>query len=62
MTLLEEIRQQNGWTIEEASNLYGIDVETLIECESSLKHQNMWAIDIILEVLELEYEDIVFAL
>ena len=59
---LEEIRTNNGWTLEEAASLYGLDVETLIECETTSKHQNMWAIDIILSVLQLDYKDVTFAL
>jgi len=59
---LEEIRLSNGWSLEDASKIYSLDVETLIEIESSSKPQNMWAINIILGVLELNYEDIVFAL
>lgn len=57
---LEEIRLSNGWTQEEACYIYGLDIETLIECEATSKPQNMWAINIILGVLQLDYEDIVF--
>ena len=58
---LEEIRLNNGWTRDEACSIYGLDIETLIECETTSKPQNMWAINIILGILELDYEDIVFA-
>jgi len=57
---LEEIKT-NGWTLEEACNIFGLDSETLIECMTSSKPQNRWAIDIIQNVLELDYEDVVFA-
>lgn len=57
---LDEIKA-NEWTLEEACNIFGLDSETLIECMTSSKPQNMWAIDIILNVLELDYEDIVFS-
>lgn len=59
---LQEIRIRNGWSLEEASNIFGLDVETLIECETTSKHRNMWAINIILSVLQLDYKDITFAL
>lgn len=59
---LQEIKRANNWSLEEASNIYGLDVETVIECETTSKHQNMWAINIILSVLQLDYKDVIFAL
>lgn len=57
---LEEIRLSNGWSLEETSNILGLDIETLIECETASKYQNMWVINMILDVLELDNEDIIF--
>ena len=30
---LKEIRQEHGWTIEEAAFAYGLDSQTVVECE-----------------------------
>lgn len=56
---LEEARLNNGWSLEEASRIYGLDVETIIEAETSTKNSNYFAIDLTLSVLELDYEDII---
>ncbi|MBO5138904.1 MAG: hypothetical protein J6B89_04650 [Bacilli bacterium] len=57
---LEEARLSNGWSLEEASKLYGLDVETVINCEANTKNSYDWAINIILSVLELDYKDVVW--
>lgn len=57
---LEEARLTKGWSLEEASKLYGLDVETLIDCETNTKNACNWAINLILNVLELDYNDIVW--
>lgn len=57
---LEEARLSNGWNLEEASKLYGLDVETVINCEADPKNSYDWALNIILSVLDLDYKDIVF--
>lgn len=56
---LKEARLSNGWSLEEAAELYGLDIETVINCETNIKKSYDWAINIILGVLELEYKDIV---
>lgn len=57
---LKEARLNNGWSLEEASKMYGIDIETIIACEPNTKKSYNWVINIILDVLELNYKDIVF--
>lgn len=56
---LEEARLSNGWNLEDASRAFGLDVETLIQYESGTKIPDMWALDIILSVLDLDYKDII---
>lgn len=56
---LEEARLNNGWSLEEASRIYGLDAETIIEAETSTKNPNYFAINLMLSVLELDYEDII---
>ena len=55
---LKEIRQDHGWTIEEAAMVYGLDTQTVIDCEKDSKC-NKWAINIILGILSPDYEDII---
>lgn len=55
---LKEIRQEHGWTIEEAAFAYGLDSQTVVECEKDSK-SNKWAMDIILGILSPDYEDII---
>ena len=55
---LKEIREAQGWSIEESAMLYGLDTQTVIECEKDSK-SNKWAIDIILGILSPDYEDII---
>lgn len=59
---LEEIRLNNGWSLEDACIAYGIDVESLFNYEAGTEMPNKWAINNILSVLELEYDDIIFTL
>lgn len=57
---LEEARLSNNWSLEDASLAFGLDVETLIQYESGTETPNKWALDLILGILELDYNDIVF--
>ena len=57
---LEEARLSNNWSLEDASLAFGLDVETLIQYESGTETPNKWALDLILGILESDYNDIVF--
>lgn len=57
---LEEARLSNNWSLEDASLAFGLDVETIIQYESGTETPNKWALDLILDILELDYNDIVF--
>lgn len=57
---LEEARLSNNWSLEDASLAFGLDVETIIQYESGTETPNKWALDLILGILELDYNDIVF--
>ena len=57
---LEEARLSNNWSLEDASLAFGLDVETIIQYESGTETPNKWALDLILGILESDYNDIVF--
>ena len=57
---LEEARLSNNWSLEDASLAFGLDVETLIQYESGTETPNKWALDLIVGILESDYNDIVF--
>lgn len=57
---LEEARLSNNWSLEDASLAFGLDVETIIQYERGTETPNKWALDLILGILELDYNDIVF--
>ncbi len=54
---LKEERLSRGWSLEEASALLGIDIETLIMLENNPKYDNKWAKELVFEILELNPED-----
>lgn len=54
---LKEERLSRGWSLEEASALLGIDIETLIMLENNSKSVNNWAKELVLKSLELNSED-----
>ena len=57
---LEDIRKSKNWTLEPACKAFCIDAETLINYETGKEVPDMWILDIILNVLELDYDDIIF--
>ena len=57
---LEDIRKSKNWTLETACKAFCIDAETLINYETGKEVPDMWILDIILNVLELDYDDIIF--
>lgn len=56
---LEEARLSNNWSLEDASSAFGLDVETLIQYESGTEIPDMWTLNLILGVLDLDYKDII---
>lgn len=54
---LKEERLSRGWSLEEASALLGIDIETLIMLENNPKSVNNWAKELVLKIMELNSED-----
>ncbi len=57
---LEEIREYNEWTLEEAASIYGINEELLESYEQFNIIPDMQAILAILKATGLEYDDINF--
>ena len=57
---LEEIREYNEWTLEEAASIYGINEELLESYEQFNIIPDMQAILSILKATGLEYDDINF--
>ena len=57
---LEDIRKSKNWTLETACKAFCIDAETLINYETGKEVPDMCILDIILNVLELDYDDIIF--
>lgn len=55
---LSEFRDNSNLSLEELSQMSGLDVDTLIEIENGIDHPNMWAINSILNVLDCD--DIIF--
>ena len=57
---MEEIREYNEWTLEEAASIYGINEELLESYEQFNIIPDMQAILAILKATGLEYDDINF--
>lgn len=57
---LKDIRESKNWSLETACKALCIDAETLINYETGKEVPDMWILDIILNVLELDYDDIIF--
>ena len=55
---LSEFRDSSNLSLEELSQMSGLDVGTLIEIENGTDHSNMWAINSILNALDCD--DIIF--
>lgn len=52
---IKEIRETYNLSLEEVALMCGLDVPTVIECENNSKHKNLWAMNIILEILGAGY-------
>lgn len=57
---LKEFRINNSLTYEDIATICGLDIETVIDCETNQRSKNYWALNIIQSVLELDYEDVVY--
>lgn len=52
---IREIRENSNLSLEEVALMSGLDVPTIIEIENNSKHKNLWAMNIILEILGAGY-------
>lgn len=57
---LKDIRESKNWSLETACKAFCIDAETLINYETGKEVPDMCILNIILNVLELDYDDITF--
>lgn len=57
---LKQIRESKNWSLETACKAFCIDAETLINYETGKEVPDMCILNIILNVLELDYDDIIF--
>ena len=57
---LKDIRESKNWSLETACKAFCIDAETLINYETGKEVPDMCILNIILNVLELDYDDIIF--
>lgn len=55
---IKELRINCGLSLEELAKLYGLDIETLIKCESRLEYPTIEAINKLLTESSLYYDDI----
>ena len=55
---LSEFRDNSNLSLEELSQMSGLDVDTLYELENGIDHSNMWAINSIVNALDCD--DIIF--
>ena len=55
---LSEFRDNSNLSLEELSQMSGLDVDTLYELENGIDNSNMWAINSILNALDCN--DIIF--
>lgn len=57
---LKALRINNGWTIEEAANMYKVSPETVKNYESYKTFPDVPIIENILKATDLSYDDIIF--
>ena len=57
---LKQIRESKNWSLETACKAFCIDAETLINYETGKEVPDMSILNTILNVLELDYDDIIF--
>lgn len=54
---IKELRENSNLSLEDVALMSGLDVPTIIECENNSKHKNLWALNIILEILGADYDN-----
>lgn len=57
---LKALRINNGWSQEEASNLYGVSIDTVKNYEAYKTFPDVPIIENILKATGLKYDDIIF--